>query len=92
MRSLRIYMRPGCHLCEEAEARLQPLADAIGGSIERIDIEQREDLHKRFLVLIPVIEVDGVELARLDEFRDGRLERALAPPDRSSAGPQSASY
>jgi hypothetical protein len=85
-------MRPGCHLCEEAEARLQPLADAIGCSIERVDIEQQDDLHKRFLVLIPVIEIDGVELARLDEFRDGRLERALTPPDESSAGRQSASY
>jgi hypothetical protein len=90
--AIRIYMRPGCHLCEEAEARVRPLAEAAGREIELVDIEQDDELHKRFLVLIPVIESAGVELARLDEFRDGRLERAITPQSEPSAGRSDGSY
>ena len=77
MSKIVIFMRPGCHLCEEAEAVVRPLAAAAGREVELIDIEQDDALHKKYLVLIPVIESEGVELARLDEFRDGRLQKAL---------------
>ena len=77
MGSITIYMRPGCHLCEEAERLVRPLADGAGLTIELIDIEADDELHKRYLELIPVIERDGVEVARLDEFRDGRLNEFL---------------
>jgi glutaredoxin len=77
MGAITIYMRPGCHLCEEAEQLVRPLAARAGLTVELIDIEANDELHKRYLELIPVIERDGVELARLDEFRDGRLNELL---------------
>ncbi|MGH2907524.1 MAG: glutaredoxin family protein [Solirubrobacterales bacterium] len=73
-----VFMRPGCHLCDEAEALLRPLAAAAAADLELIDIERDDELHRRYLELIPVIEFDGREVARLDEFRDGRLDNLFA--------------
>jgi hypothetical protein len=78
MSVITIFMRPGCHLCEEAEQVVVPFAAAAGASVEMIDIESDDELHKRYLELIPVIERDGTEIARLDEFRDGRFDNAFA--------------
>ncbi|MFY9264481.1 MAG: glutaredoxin family protein [Solirubrobacterales bacterium] len=83
---LRIYVREGCHLCDEAVSLARELArgnDAL--SVEEIDIESADDLHRRYLEAIPVVELGGIELLRLDQFRDGGLERALgAIEDRRS--------
>lgn len=70
-------MRPGCHLCEEAELLVRPLALKRGHSVELVNIETNDELHKRYLEAIPVIMLDGVELARLDQFRDGRLSESI---------------
>jgi len=77
MGELVVYMRPGCHLCDEAEQLLRPLARSAGHNVALVNIEEDDELHKRYLELIPVIELDGSEIARLDEFRDGRLPNAL---------------
>lgn len=63
-----IHMRPGCHLCDEAESAVR---EAIGPEtqIELVDIEQDDDLHRRDLERIPVILVDGVEFATLIDYR-----------------------
>ena len=73
--TLKVYMRPGCHLCEEAEQLLRPLAEVAGREIELIDIDSDDELFKRYLELIPVIELDGVEISRIIEHRDGRLQK-----------------
>jgi hypothetical protein len=60
---LVLYARPGCHLCEETRAAIALLlADRearglpVPALVER-DIEADEDLHRRFLELIPVVEL-----------------------------------
>ncbi|MFY9488941.1 MAG: glutaredoxin family protein [Solirubrobacterales bacterium] len=79
---LRVYTRNGCHLCDEALALAhQLLVDDGRVRIEPIDIEGDDDLHRRYLELIPVFEFDGEELLRLDQFRDGGLQRALVVID-----------
>ena len=65
MQPIAIYMRPGCHLCDEAES----LVRGLGGTPELIDIEADDQLHRRFLELIPVIEIGGEHVAELIEFR-----------------------
>lgn len=65
---ITIYGRPGCHLCDEAEARVRDLAgDAVDVGV--VNIEADDDLHKRLLELIPVIELDGVRVSELAQFR-----------------------
>jgi glutaredoxin len=67
MRMVTLYGKPGCCLCERAHALLERLR---GGhqfgiepfEIEQIDITGDDALHKRFLVRIPVIALDGMEL------------------------------
>ncbi|WP_241004384.1 glutaredoxin family protein [Conexibacter sp. SYSU D00693] len=61
MTAVVLYGRPGCHLCEDAEALLQEL----GIPFERRDIEADDELFKRMLERIPVLEVDGEERLEL---------------------------
>jgi glutaredoxin len=72
-----LYARPDCHLCDEARAVLERVrADTPFDLVER-DIERDEDLHRRYLERIPVVEVAGEEAF---EFfvEEAELRRRLA--------------
>lgn len=76
---ITVYVREGCHLCDDALAVLRPLADAHGALLETVDIEGDDALHRRYLERIPVTCLDGEEL--FDYFVDAadltaRLARA----------------
>jgi glutaredoxin len=76
--SVVIYGRPGCHLCQEALAILTAIRNSGAGfEIVEVDIEEDDELHSKFLELIPVVELDGVIVAQLDFSRD-QLEDALS--------------
>lgn len=76
-RTVTVYGRPGCHLCDDALARLRPLAAELGFALTEVDIEGDDDLHRRYLERIPVIALDGEELS--DFFVDeAALRAALA--------------
>lgn len=77
IRTVTMYGRDGCHLCDAARTQLAGLAAELGFSIEEIDIETDDDLHARYLERIPVIALDGEEL--FDFFVDeSALRAALA--------------
>ena len=58
-----LYVRQGCHLCEDASVLLD---DMIGpGAWDAIDIETDDDLLLRYAHRIPVLVVDGEERAEL---------------------------
>jgi hypothetical protein len=81
MPRLTVFIRPGCHLCDEAEDVVRELAAGAAVEIELVDIERDDELHRRYLELIPVIELDGEQIAQLVEFRRPafaeRLKQAL---------------
>ena len=65
---LVLYSRPGCHLCEDTHAILDALLvnRAAQGLptpalIER-NIEDDDDLHRRYMFVIPVVAIGGREL------------------------------
>jgi glutaredoxin len=60
LRQLVLYGRPECHLCDEARELLTRLVAEAGDvvMVER-NIEEDDDLHRRFLERIPVVELDG---------------------------------
>jgi glutaredoxin len=63
---VRLYARPDCHLCDEARAGLDELrGDGISFELEEIDIESDDELMKRLLERIPVIEVNGEIVSEL---------------------------
>jgi hypothetical protein len=45
---VRLYSRPGCHLCDVMKAEL-----------EEVDIDRDDDLRRRFGHSIPVLEIGG---------------------------------
>ena len=74
---VKIYGRPGCHLCDEAEQRIADMAGGSGLQIEVVNIEHDDELHKEMLELIPVIELNGERVSKLVEFRRDRFNDAL---------------
>lgn len=62
-----IFGRPGCHLCDEAEARVRELLP--DEPLEIVNIELDDDLHGRYLERIPVILVDGEQVAEIIQYR-----------------------
>jgi Glutaredoxin-like domain (DUF836) len=62
-RELIVFSRPGCHLCDEAMAQLRPLAAELGLVLTEQDITGDDRLHARYLERIPVLMLDGEEIA-----------------------------
>ena len=76
MKTVTLYGRDGCHLCDEARAVLVRMRAAQPFRLEEIDIESDDALLRRYLERIPVIALDGEEL--FDLFLDGEaLKRKL---------------
>ncbi len=59
---LTVYVRPGCHLCDDALAVIDRIRDGREISLLVVDIEGDPALHARYLERIPVIALDGEEL------------------------------
>lgn len=71
---LRLYTRAGCGLCQRAEHLIA--AEARGARLELVDIEGDDELVRRYGVRIPVLEIDGVEVAAY-ELAPGDVRRAV---------------
>jgi hypothetical protein len=70
-----LYVRDGCHLCEDAGVLLDDMLGTDGW--DAIDIAGDDDLLVRYAHRIPVLVVDGVERAELMITRPD-VEDALA--------------
>jgi glutaredoxin len=71
-RHVRIYSRPGCHLCDEAKSAMQNSGCNDRFTLEEVNIESDEELLRKYKYDIPVVMIDGVEAFRhrvnVDEF------------------------
>jgi glutaredoxin len=78
-----VYVRPGCHLCDDALAALREVALGDPFTLRVVDIEGDDALHRRYLERIPVIALDGEEIADFvldaDDLRRRLRARAGAP-------------
>lgn len=56
--SIRVFSRPGCHLCEQLVEELLPL---VRGrlEVEVVDVQSRPDWEQEYGLRIPVVEFDG---------------------------------
>ena len=54
-----VYSKPGCHLCDVAEAAVAQLCDELGVGWERVDILDDPELMAAYGEQIPVTFVDG---------------------------------
>lgn len=63
-RTLVLLSKPGCHLCEEMRAVVEPLLRAHGLDLVEKDVRDDPELSRRYLLAIPVLLCEGRELAR----------------------------
>jgi hypothetical protein len=78
MRTLLLYSRPECHLCERLMADLLPLL-AGRATVQVVDVDDSVATERKYGLRIPVL-VDGdVELSCYPLDRE-RVERHLASP------------
>jgi glutaredoxin len=76
MRSVVLYGRDGCCLCDDARAVLEAVRDRVPFALEERDIEADDVLLKAYLERIPVVTIDGVE--RFELFvSEEELEQAV---------------
>ena len=73
---VRLYTKPGCHLCEEAEQVIARVCADLGTSYDAVDITSSPELMSAHGERIPVTFVDGRphDFWRVDE---ARLRHAL---------------
>jgi glutathione S-transferase len=73
---VRLYGRPDCHLCDEARRGLLRLQSGdLDFRLEEVDIDSDEELHRRFLERVPVIEHDGEIVSELSLNEDALRAR-----------------
>jgi hypothetical protein len=75
-RTITIYTRQGCHLCDDAISVVRRVASGRA-DIRLVDIDAAPHLTERYTVRVPVVAVDGVEIAEYHIAPD-QLEAALA--------------
>ena len=63
MRSIAVYSRKGCHLCDVLIEALQPLVEGRL-EVEIRDIDSRPEWHERHWSDIPVVEYNGVVVCK----------------------------
>jgi glutaredoxin len=71
-RDVTMYMREGCHLCEEAKDAMAPILKALNARLQEVDIDDDPVLRARYTNEVPVIFIGSrfftqhrVDLARL---------------------------
>jgi glutaredoxin len=61
-KTVKLYSRPGCHLCESARVILEELQQQYHFTIEEINIDLDDELIEKYGIMIPVVVLDGEEL------------------------------
>ena len=71
-----MYMREGCHLCEEAKAAMTPVLTALGARLQEVDIDDDPVLRARYTNDVPVIFI-GSHFFAQHRIDAARLQRHL---------------
>ena len=56
---LTLYQRPGCHLCEEMQSVIEPVARDVGCTVAAVDISGDAALEASLGEEIPVLMING---------------------------------
>ena len=65
MRTVILYSRPGCCLCDDARAILERVRNERPFALEERDIDSDDAMLRAYLERIPVVTIDGVEAFEL---------------------------
>jgi hypothetical protein len=84
--TLRVYGKPGCCLCDKALQVAERLRRQFGYEIEHVDITGDAELTARYGTVIPVVTLDGVEIARSRVTLSGMRDALATTASRPSGG------
>ncbi len=56
-----LYGRQGCHLCDQVEQRIRRVGAEFPLTLRVVNIESDAHLHEKYMLTIPVVEIDGEE-------------------------------
>jgi glutaredoxin len=62
--TITVYSKPNCHLCDLAKDVVERCRKKVDFALEVVDISQNPELFERYHNDIPVILLDGKEIAR----------------------------
>lgn len=68
MMEVKFYSKHDCPLCTEGLHVLKIVQEDVPFSINIVDIEEDDEAHERYMLMIPVVEVNGtvIQYGRLD--------------------------
>jgi glutaredoxin len=61
---IEIYSRPGCHLCDDAKAVIEPFSRRYPLELTVTNVDSSPDLRAAYGTEIPVIMINGTEAFR----------------------------
>jgi glutaredoxin len=61
---IEIYSRPGCHLCDEAKAVIEPFKERYSLELKVTDVDSDIKLREAYGYEIPVVMINGKEAFR----------------------------
>ncbi|MCL6565791.1 MAG: glutaredoxin family protein [Acidobacteriia bacterium] len=78
-KQVTLLTRKGCHLCEVARARVEPVLAELGAQLRLVDVDSDPVLHERYTEDVPVIFAGPVEVSRHRADLES-LRRAILGP------------
>jgi glutaredoxin len=60
---ITLYTRQRCSLCEKAKHAILELKEDLNFTLEEIDIDKSDELTELYGIMIPVVHIDGEEVA-----------------------------
>ncbi|GAB1328293.1 glutaredoxin family protein [Streptomyces sennicomposti] len=75
-RLVTLVRKPGCHLCDDAQAVVEKVCAEVGARWEQKDIGEDRELYDRYWEQIPVVLIDG-EQHTFWRVNEDRLRKAL---------------
>jgi glutaredoxin len=60
---ITLYTRNRCSLCDKAKKMIEELKEEWNFTLEEIDIDESDELTETYGIMIPVVQIDGQEVA-----------------------------
>ncbi len=60
---ITLYTRKRCSLCDKAKNMIEELKEEWSFTLEEIDIDNSDELTELYGIMIPVVQIDGEEVA-----------------------------
>lgn len=80
VRLVTLVRKPGCHLCDDAQAVVEKVCGELDVTWEQKDISQDPQLHDLYWEQIPVVLIDGAQHT-FWRVNEQRLRKALTGTD-----------